>query len=236
MSHIGSSRDTSVAKVLERQMRNWELARAQRRTVPQVQRPEVEEFIAVSRGVATGGGEVAAHVGEQLGWPIFDKEILDLMAGDDTLRRQLYTSMDERDLGWCEEALRSLMHHEFVKNDYFRRLTETVLSIARQGHAIFLGRGCDLILPRHIGFRVRLIAPIASCVAQYAHEHDLTKDAATDEIRRIEEDRNTFIRNRYNVDPGDPTRFDLTINMERFSPSEAVELILCARKDLGLAG
>jgi len=236
MSHVGSSRDPSVAKVLERQMRNWEIARTQRLSVPQVQRPEVEEFIAMSRGVGAGGGEVATLLGERLAWPVVDKEILNLMAGDDALRRQLYASMDERDVGWCEETLRSLMHHEFVKNDYFRRLTETVLSIARQGHAIFLGRGCDLILPRHIGVRVRLIAPLETCVTQYAHEHGVARDAAVEQIRRLEEERDTFIRHRYNVDPGDPTRFDLTINMERFSPAAASELILGARKDLARKG
>ncbi len=236
MSHIGSTHDTTTAKVLERQMRNWELAGAQRRNVPVVQRPEVEEFITVSRGVGAGGGEMATRLGEQLGWPVFGKEILDSMAGDDDVRRRLYASMDERDIGWCEEALRSLMHHEFIQNDYFRRLTESILSIARQGHAIFLGRGSDLILPRHIGFRVRLIAPLATCVTQYANELGLTKERAIEAIRRIEEERDTFIRNRYNVDPGDPTRFDLTINLERITPADAIELILCARKDLGQAG
>ena len=118
--HAGRpSHNPTAAKLVERQMRNWELARAQRLSVPAPQREEVEDFIAISRNAGAQGKVVAAELGEKLGWPVFGREILDVMAGDDDLRRQIYASMDERDLSWYEETLRALMQPEFVKNDYF---------------------------------------------------------------------------------------------------------------------
>ena len=114
-------RDAAAARLVERQMRNWELARAQRLSVPAPQRKEVEDFIAVSRAVGAGGVEVAARLGEALSWPVFDREILDVMAGDDEMRRQVYASMDERDMSWFEETASSLLQPEVVKNDYFHR-------------------------------------------------------------------------------------------------------------------
>ncbi|MCP5110323.1 MAG: cytidylate kinase-like family protein, partial [bacterium] len=67
--------DTS--RLVERQMRNWELARAQRVEVPAVPgAKEVEHYVAISRTVGSGGSEVAVLLGERLGWPVFDKEIL----------------------------------------------------------------------------------------------------------------------------------------------------------------
>ncbi len=234
MSPQRPSGDPALAKVAERQMRNWELARTQRLTVPETQRKEVEDFVCVSRSVGAGGNEVASTLGERLGWPVFDKEILDLMAGDNELRRQVYASMDERDLSWCEETLRLLIQPEFVKNDYFHRLTETVLSLARQGHGVFLGRGTDLILPKGVGFRVRLVAPPEQCAQRFARRLALTGEQAREEINRLEQERAEFIRHHFAIDPGEPTRYDLIINLAQFSPTQVVELILAARQAAGI--
>ncbi len=232
--HAGrSSRDPATAKLVERQMRNWELARAQRLGVQAPQRKDVEDFISLSRRTGAWGQEVAAMLGEKLGWPVFDKEILDVMAGDDDLRRQVYASMDERDLSWYEENLRALMQPEFVKNDYFNRLTETILSLARQGHGIFLGRGADLILPKTVGFRVRLVAPFEVCVETFAKRHGMAQDQSRAEVKRLEQEQAEFIRHHFGVDVADPTRYDLLINLERFTAAQAVEMILSARNIAG---
>lgn len=223
----------SAGSAVERQMRNWELMRSQRLDVPTPKRADVEEFFTISRQVGAGGAEVAALLAERLGWPIFDKEILDAMAGDDRLRRQVYDSMDERDLGWFEEALRSLMQSEFVKNDYFHKLSETVLSLARQGHGVYLGRGADLILPRNMGMRVRLVAPLEQRIERIAAIEKLDIEAARTEIERRQIERATFVRNRYRVEPNDPTRFDLIINVGRFTPAQTAEIILNASKRMG---
>ncbi len=234
MARKAGSVDAAVAKMVERQMRNWELAKAQRISVPEPDRPEVEDFVAVSRAVGAGGRDVAAQLGEALGWPIFDRGILHVMAGDDTVRREVYESMDERDISWCEETLRPLMHPEFVKNDYFHRLSETVLSIARQGHAVFLGRGINLILPRSIGFRVRLVAPRDKCVSRFASVNQIPLKQAREDVERIEQERTDFIRKHFNADPYDPLRHDLVVNTAVFSTTQTVELVLDARKRLGI--
>ena len=130
-----TSADPALSRLVEKQMRNWELARSQRISTPTPKQEEVEDFLCISRMVGVDDRQVAVLVGERLGWPVFDREILEAMAGDDDFRRQIYTSMDQRDLSWWEEALRSLMDRDFVRNDYFHRLCETLLSLAlRRAH------------------------------------------------------------------------------------------------------
>ena len=235
MSGRSLTGDRGLERLVERQMRNWELARAQRLTVPKEQRADVEDFIAISRLVGAGGRELASRLGELLGWPVFDKELLGAMAGDDAMREHIYSSMDERDMSWSEETLRSIVQPEFVKNDYFHRLTQTVLSIARQGHAVFLGRAIDLILPQNRGLRVRLTAPTERRVKAYAAAGGLNDAEALQELTRIDHERAEFVRRHFQIDPVDATRADLTINLERLSVADAVELILLARERLGAA-
>lgn len=224
-----TSPDPKVAKLVEKQMRNWELSRAQRLNVPEPDRPEVEDFICISRSVGAGGKEIASMLGDKLRWPVFDKELLDVMAGDNNLRRRIYNSMDERDLGWFEESLRA-MQRDFIKNDYFHRLTETVLSLARQGHAVFLGRGTHLMLPDGIGLRVRIVASHRACVEAFAKRTGLPIEDARASVKRLETERSEFIEHHFKVDVDDPARHDIVINRAQFSLDQAVEMILAARK------
>jgi len=227
-----TTRDPALTKVVERQMRNWELSRSQRYAVPETQRKEVADFITISRAVGAGGDEAAVRLGQRLGWPVFDRELLDVMAGDDELRRQIYGSMDERDVGWVEEMLRSLAQPGFAKNDYFHRLTETVLTLARQGHAVFLGRGVDLILPRGIGLRMRLTAPFDTCVDRVARERGLSRPEAKAEVTRLEAERGGFIHQHFGREAGEATRYDVVLNLARFGVDATVDLILCANRKL----
>ena len=225
-----------LAKLVERQMRNWELARAQRPQVPVEERPSVQDFITVSRTIGSGGAEVATQLAERLGWPMFDKEILQAMAGDDRIRHHLYEVMDERDLTWFEETARGLCLREASANDYFRRLTETVLSLARQGRAVFLGRGIDLILPMERGLRVRVTASWRQRRDALLQRLGLTREQAEIEIERITLEREEFIRKHFGVDANDPARLDLIINLERLTVSDAVELTLLAARLRGFEG
>jgi cytidylate kinase len=227
------SMNPGITKLVEKQMRNWEIARRQRPVEERPPQKEVEGFIAISRAVGAGGAagaDVANTLGRRLGWPVFNKEILQAMAKDDPTRERLYNSMDERDLGWMEESLRSLMQGVFKKNDYFHRLTETVLALARQGPAVFLGRAADQILPKNRGFRVRLMASPERCIESYAEHHSLGIEQAREEVERIEQERAEFVHRHFRIEASEPSRHDLIINLDYFSAEQAVELILSARK------
>ncbi|MCP4200605.1 MAG: cytidylate kinase-like family protein [bacterium] len=224
-----SSDSRISAQALERQMKNWELSRLQRLGNAATVQQEVEDFITISRQVGIASEDLAQSLGSQLGWPVFGRGLLEAMAGDDDVRRRIYHSMDERDLRWWEEALRSLVERDFDVNDYFHRLSHTVLSLARQSSCIFVGRGCDLMLPRTLGLRVRLVAPLQQRIESLAENLGLGAAAARRELNRIESDRAEFLNHHFRAQAEDPTRADLTVNLDRWEPQAAIELILAAR-------
>lgn len=216
--------------VVERQMRNWEISRRQRLEDALPQPRPVADFICISREVGSGGREVAEWVAQRMEWPLFDREILDLMANHDEVRKRVYESLDERDLSWVEETLRSFVDASFARNDFFRRLSETVLSLARKANAVFLGRGASLVLPRQAGFRVRIIAPMEDRVMRFAERRHLAVDAARQEVLRLDQERREYIRQYFKTDEFNLLRFDLLVNMSRYTPATAGELILAAHR------
>lgn len=210
-------------KSFERQMRNWELGRAQRKSADPSQRVG-EPFVCVSRTVASGGAEIATRLGERLGWPVFDRELLQAMSGDDRLRARLYEQMDEHETGWLDDAV-SWVVGQIPRHDYFYRLTEAVLAIHRQSRAVFLGRAADLILPRDCGVRVRITASLERRARTYAERLDISEALARAEIERLDRERDEFRRQHFGKTATELTRYDLLVTMDRVTTEAAVELI-----------
>lgn len=228
--------DRGLARICEQQMRNWELRKAQRPEHLRSLEKGVWAFVTISRMPGAGGFELATRLSETLGWPLFDKDILNRMAEDDRIRARLYESMDERDLGWLEQMLRLMMGSEFRRNDYLRQLTRTVLTIARQGNAVFLGRGVHMILPEAVGVRVRVVAPLADCVQRYSEHFGVATDDAHRAVASLEGDRRRFLQQYFGTSVEDPECYDLILNLGRLSPSDGVAVILAALKARGGLG
>jgi len=214
-----------IARLVERQLRNWELTRGQKPSRVRTHE-EVHQFVTISRAVGAGGARVATLTGQRLGWPVFDKELLQAMAGDDCLRQKLLATLDERDVSWLEEVLCWMFRGDFRPSSYLPRLAKTALTIARGGHAVFVGRATDLILPKAVGLRVRIIADPERCVRAFAQRGGISLDEARREVDRIERGRAEFICRRFDRQATDPLRFDMLLNLDRISPEHAVELIL----------
>lgn len=231
MTQALHSHSRQIDAMIERQIRNWEIAGRQKiETAAPVVRP-VEEFVALSRNAGLAVDDITDALRTRLGWPVFDRELLQAMSGNDAVRQRLYAAMEERDLSWLEECLRGIgAEGPTARNDYFHRVREAVLALARRGHAIFVGRAVDLILPKQVGLRVRLTASHDYCVRQYAAQAGISTAAAEQEIEATERERAKFVHNHFGVEATDPTRYDLIINMERFTTKQTVDIILAALK------
>ncbi|MCG3138579.1 MAG: hypothetical protein HJJLKODD_02444 [Phycisphaerae bacterium] len=227
MSQHAMEQGLGLERLVERQVRNWELARQQQDD----QTPAVEtvhDFVAFSLQVGCGGRTVAEELARRLNWPFFDRQLLQAMAGDDALRQRLYETMDQRDQSWFEAAVRGLINGPYAQNDYFRRLCTTMLALARKSRAIFVGRAADLVLPAGRGLRVRLVAEEQRCVEGYMQEHDLTAAEARQAMQSIRQERTDFVMRHFGERATQPSRHDLTINLTLFTQEQALELILLA--------
>lgn len=222
------SHDAGLSRFAERQMRNWEIARTQRRDADAG--APVDDFITLSNICGAGGQEVARELAERLGWPLYDRELLTTMAHNDEVRAGLYRTMDERDLGWLEITVRSVMDQLLRRNDYFHRLTETVLCLARRGAAVFVGRCVDLILPRDRGLRVKLIASREYCARRFAQVSGLPLEQARLRVGEIEAERLSFAQHHFQQAASEGARFDLLVNVERFPMPRVVRMIASAHQ------
>lgn len=217
-------------RFVERQMRNWEIARHQSAAHQPAEASETIRFyIAISRELGSQGEKVAECMAQSLAWPKYDREILDYMAENENVRRRLYESLDERERNWLHQLLDLLepmgTDAAMARDEYFGRLTRGVLAIAQKEHAIFVGRGANFILPRKRGLSVRIVAPFKERVHRLQELEGLDERTAQRRIEQVEFQRADFLVRHFGRRPYDPRRYDMVLNAGSMSVADMCQLV-----------
>lgn len=226
MGHNGGSNLRFEA--LERALHHWE-AGSGPSPAAGYPSPHSAFTIALSREAGARGAEVAHAVGEQLGWPVYDRELLDKIAGEMGLSPHRLESVDENRVAWLLECLESISGQPGVSEaGYVRHLGNVLLSLAAQGECVIVGRGAAHILPPETTLRVRLVAPRESRIGMFQERHTISRAEAAAEIDRIDRQRSAFVKDHFHKDPSDPRLYDLILNSSRFSVPACARIIVGA--------
>jgi cytidylate kinase len=183
--------------------------------------------VALSRDAGTYGAAVARAVGERLGWPVYDSELLQRIAEDLGVRRTLLESVDERHVSWLKQALEGFTSVPRVNEvKFFHRLLQTLLSLAAHGNCVIVGRGATKVLPFATALRVRLVVPLSHRVEAVAREHGISADEAARRVESTDRERRRFVRDHFQMDAEDPRNYDLILNAARFNVDECADLVI----------
>lgn len=216
-----------VARVIEQQMRQWELSKdyeqARLSTGAQI------DYISISRELGSGGVEVAQYLAEQMKWQVYDKEILDYMALNMGVHKSVLEHLDEKSEGWIDDWLVPMFSFEGSPHveqlGYYKHLIKVLLMLARLGRAVIIGRAAGLVLPHHRGLAVRIIAPFELRCENYAKANDLTRDEAVKIVKASDQSQKRFVENFAHKDIDDPANYDLVFNTEKLSSMSVGKLI-----------
>lgn len=227
MNHKSSSE--RMGEALERARGHW-----QRKAPPAPSMP-VEMLsavlartpvVALSREAGTNGGSVARALGKRLGWPVYDRELIQLIADEMELRTQLVESVDEKQTHWLRECLEAFSSAPSItSNSYVRHLSEIILSLASHAGCVIVGRGAAQLLPPESTFRVRLVAPLRDRVANIERRFGISHEDAQHWIEKTDRERAHFVTEFFQKDPTDPRHYDLVLNVARFSVDECAEIL-----------
>jgi hypothetical protein len=186
-------------------------------------------WITISTQLGAGGPELAEGLAAQLGWQVFDKEILGEIAKHTNSREKVLSRLDDHAVGAFEDYVANLLvPGNLGRSAYALELMRVLWAIARQGQAIMLGRGANWLLDPRYGLRLRAIAPVETRAAWLTRTQ---KISTADAIRRVEEDnvdRAKFMRQVYKQDIDNPLGYDLVVNLGTIALEPAVDLVVAA--------
>ena len=196
--------------------------------------------ITISRQYGSGGGEVAAHLAQRLGWQLIDHEIVAQVAHSLGITEEEADVRDERVEGFIARALNALQaaalvvpapvtppdQAEMIYNEALRKVVETA---ANTGRVVIVGRtGQALLAGRRDVLHVRIVAPLQQRIIYVARREGLDEAAAQSRIQSKDRDRTRYIQARFGRSVDDPLLYDLIINTAVLDLDSAVDLISLA--------
>ena len=189
--------------------------------------------IALSRQVGARGTSVAREVGAQLGWAVYDRELLEQIARTMNVRVELLKSVDEKRVTSIQEWVESLLTRAPIRvATYLRHLLDTVLALGTRGECVIVGRGAPHILPATTTLRVRLVATLEDRINVMMKELGASREEAARYIESTERERVRFVQEHFHKDPTDLLQYDLVLNTSRFADSECADIIVLALRQL----
>ncbi len=204
---------------------------------------EPEPFITISREYGCGGYEVAEVIAGAINsryrqkpeWVAYDKKILDKVMEDMGLSSQLAETLTSS----VRKELTNLFQTTFSKFPpqvaVYRKLAETVRTLALHGHVIIVGRGGRPITrDLEKGFHLRLVAPMEWKVDRIARNCGVSHKEAEKIINKKGPSREAFFTRFVKFDIKDPENYDITINMAAYSNADIAALVLEGMKLKGL--
>jgi len=177
------------------------------------------KWITFSRKMGTQGTEVAKRVASGLGYPLYDTKAINHMA------EELGVLGSVRKV---DEKVPPLFQRLFSQRPmvYLERLYSVIYELAKQGDAVFLGRGSHVLLRDFpYALNVRVTASPETCLRTLL-DQGLNREAAARAIKRTDDERSAFVQFAFGVDWADPVRYDLVLNMDKLSVSLAVSTVL----------
>jgi len=220
----------AIDKLAEENMRKWTLGdHVDERLRSGKVAEGIGPYILISREMGSGGSEIARQVGEELGWNVLDREILDYMAEKYGTSRDLLEFVDERGASFLKSLFTTWIEGQgFTETTHVHRLGQLFLLAGHHGKVVIVGRGAQFILPHDRGLSVRIVAPLEFRVRQVAADRNLPAGEAKTRVEQADRDQREFVRTCFRRDLTDPHVYDLVLNVENFTRPEATRLILAA--------
>jgi cytidylate kinase len=189
--------------------------------------------IALSREAGTRASQVALEIGTRLGWPVFDRQLLDRIAEDMGLRTSLLDAVDEKHVSWIEETIEAFGSALAVsETGYVIHLVRTMLSLGAHGQCVIVGRGSPHALPAATTLRVRLVAPLKDRAQAMSERLQKDLSEAGQHFQEIDRERTRFVKDHFHKDAADPHNYDLVICTSRFTVSDCAAVVIEALQRL----
>ena len=169
--------------------------------------------VAIANLPGAGGEEVGRRVAELLGYGCFGREIVDEIARERGVARELMHGLDGRVRSAIDRYVTdAFQEHRFTESDYLHEVARLVTTLGRRGMAVIVGRGAAFLLGADSSLRVLVAAPFAFRLERYAKRHPLAGAAAAEQLRSEDAQREEFIRHHFRARLDDPLAYDLVVN------------------------
>lgn len=215
-----------IEELVAQQVQRSEIAR---RRQSEEGEPCERPVMTISRRMGSGARVVAQKLANEIGWSLWDKDLIEAVAEDARVSRRIVEVFDEHAVSEVQVLAHSIMGDYDVGGFlYLKHLAHALAAITKLGNAIILGRGANFLLPQALN--VRIDASDERRIANMMGYEGLSRQEAGAKLHISDRDRYEFLVRAFGRERVEHARYDLTIWMDEFETDDAVEIIKVALK------
>lgn len=180
-------------------------------------------IICIDREFGSGGRHIGKLVSEKLGIPYYDKELIEIAAKNSGYSKQFFEDNDEQPTNSFLYSL-SIGAYTFnnsltgvaqipITDKVFQIQSDIIREVAAKGSCVIVGRCAGNILKDIEGvFTVFVHADLDYRVSRVAEFENLSKEKATDLVKKTDKKRAGYHNMYSDLRWGDAKAYDLCIN------------------------
>ncbi|MFW5739912.1 MAG: cytidylate kinase family protein [Myxococcota bacterium] len=178
-------------------------------------------IITISRGSLSGGAELARLLGEKLDHKVISREVIVDAA-------KTYGVAEDKITDGLEHAPGLWARFTGHEENYMLAVQATLAWHVSEGNTIYHGLAGAFLLGGLPGvLRIRLIAPMSYRVGAAVAQLGVSREQAVEHIRKIDHEREKWVRSLYGEDWADPSHYDIVLNLGDMSMETAAGLVAC---------
>ena len=194
--------------------------------------------ITIARGFGSGGKEIATKLGERLGIPCYERQLLTMASDQSGIDEGLFVETDERLRGkYIANWLRKIpftdvlepREKDFVSDiNLFNIQAELIRSLAKSESCIIVGKCADHVLKDFKNvISLYIEAPREACMKSVMSKMYISEERANQLIHSTDRYRAQY----YNYYTGgkdwtNPINYDLTLNSDRIGRDSCIKVIM----------
>lgn len=198
-------------------------------------------IINIGRQFGSGGKSIATALGQKLGIPVYDSELLIQAAKESGYSEDFFAKRDEQKKFFSLSNLTSTLVNSFgIAENYlnddelFRIQSEVIKNAAASGSAIFVGRASDYVLRDLKCLDVFITAPLAARKARVAERAGVSLDEAESIIAKRDKTRKSYYDYFTFGDWGVASNYDLCVDSSLLGVDGTADFIIDFGKKAGL--
>lgn len=197
-------------------------------------------FVTISRQTGAGAQTLGMHLQPLLdevfptgdkGWTLFNRNLVQTAMREHGLPERFARYLPEDHISEIGSLIGELLGLHPPIYELNKDVFETLVNLASLGGVILVGRGSHVVTRKlEHGFHLRLVGGLESRIRRVEDYYQMGRQEAVKFIKREDKARSVWVRENFDEDVNDPSRYDLSINTDRNSLEDSAVMIVDALK------
>ena len=192
-------------------------------------------FTTISRQTAAGGRSLGKMLQAYLDmrcslpegdWTLFDRNLVETSMKEHGLPRRFAKYLPESRVSELSAIVGELLGLHPPLWELNQHVYETLIHLANIGGVILVGRGAHIVTRKlKYGFHLRLVGSLENRAKRAALFYKMALPQAQNFVEHEDKARRLWVKDNFNEDIDNPTRYHLTINTDNLSMEDAASMV-----------